>query len=103
MAQLLQLPVLAAILLVPSTAAHVTVADKDARYPTQRTVFNAVADGLIWTRIPSIVQVGGTGSPKLLAMAQCRYASGEPTNLTMALCAKLSMDDGATWGVRGQI
>jgi hypothetical protein len=31
-------------------------------------------------------------------MAQCRYASGEPTNLTMALCAKLSTDDGDTWG-----
>jgi hypothetical protein len=80
---MLRAALLLVVALLPGPT-QATAADHDALYqlyPTQRTVFNAVADGLIWTRIPSIVQVGGASSPKLLAMARAANSGGQGDRL----------------------
>ena len=71
---------------------------KSDDYPKQVTVFKDGEDGLLFVRIPSIIQIGGRNSAKLLAMTQCRFVDGWPTNLTMELCAKISENNGDTWG-----
>ena len=69
-----------------------------AEYPKQVTVFRVGEQGCYFIRIPSIIRIGGANSSKLLALAQGRFTDGWPTNLTMEMVSKLSLDDGATWG-----
>ena len=68
-------------------------------YPKQITVFRVGEQGCYFIRIPSIIRIGGSKSSKLLALAQGRFTDGWPTNETMEMVSKLSLDDGATWGV----
>ena len=84
---------------VPNTSsAGRTNRHKSDDYPKQVTVFTIGEEGSLFFRIPSIIQLGGRNSSRLLAMAQCTFRDGWPTNGTMELCAKISEDNGDSWG-----